>query len=402
MTQSHARWIKWLLSGAAFMAVTTSAGCHMIGASYSSNKPPAPIPVIDPPPVLDRTTLVDDQPPAIAEMLEDASVSPAIRPTEQTAPALNVFGELDGHQFLSRPASEVNFQQHTWADEGTDNDVATDPKGQWIVFSSTRNSSRANLYMQKVDGQAVIQLTSENADDAYPVFSPDGKKIAFCSTRGGNWDIYTMDTDGRHVVQVTNTPAQEIHPTFSPDGTRLAYCAMSKGNQWEIWTVDLSSGERRMVGYGLFPQWSPSREKDQIAFQKARARGSRWFSLWTLDLVDGEARRVTEVTVSNNSAIVSPCWSPDGSHLSFATIVEPAQTNGGKPTGQQDIWTIKADGSDRHRVTDGNGVCASPYWACDNRIFFISNRSGHENIWSARVGPNLSETAAADTRELKN
>ncbi len=50
------------------------------------------------------------------------------------------------------------------------------------------------------------------------IFSPDGKQIAFCSTRGGNWDIYTMDIDGKNVVQVTNDPMQHIHPSFSPDG----------------------------------------------------------------------------------------------------------------------------------------------------------------------------------------
>jgi len=77
----------------------------------------------------------------------------------------------------------------------------------------------------------------------------------------------------------------------------------------ELWTVDLASGEKRMIGFGLFPVGRRQGSR-QIAFQRARQRGSRWFSLWTLDLVDGEARRITEVAVSANAAIVSPCWSP--------------------------------------------------------------------------------------------
>ena len=118
-----------------------------------------------------------------------------------------------------------------------------------------------------------------------------------------------------------------------------------------------------MIGFGLFPSWSPDKRVDRIAFQRARQRGSRWFSLWTLDLIDGEARRVTEVAVSSNAAIVSPAWSPDGQKLTFGTIVDPQRSTNGKSDGQQDVWTVNADGTNKHRLTDGNGTNLSPFWA---------------------------------------
>ena len=75
----------------------------------------------------------------------------------------------------------------------------------------------------------------------FPSSARDGSKIAFCSTRAGNWDIYVMDTDGKNIVQVTNSPMQELHPSFSPDGTKLVYCAMgNRSGQWELWTVNLT------------------------------------------------------------------------------------------------------------------------------------------------------------------
>jgi dipeptidyl aminopeptidase/acylaminoacyl peptidase len=327
-----------------------------------------------------------DAPGAPAPSVE-AMVYPASMIEPLKAPAINVFGELDGHPPRTNAArSDFGFQQHTYTDEGYDGDVHTDPSGKWIVFSSTRHHVKPELYLQRVDGTSVTQLTSDPAEDVQPVFSPDGRHIAFASTRAGSWDIYTMDLDGKNVTQVTSGPGQDMHPTFSPDGTRLAYCSIGgRSNQWELWVVNLTTRERKMVGYGLFPSWSPDKNVDRIAFQRARQRGSRWFSLWTLDLVDGEARRITEVAVSSNAAIVTPVWAPDGKRLAFTTIVDPAQMNKGKLRGQQDIWVIDADGGNRHRVTDGTGTNLSPSWAADNRVYFISDRGGQENIWSVRA-----------------
>jgi Tol biopolymer transport system component len=302
-------------------------------------------------------------------------------------PTVNVYGEFDGVQ---RPIPKAHgnggFEEHTYIDEGYDSDVMVDPTGKWIVFTSTRDSDHPNIYLKHTDGLSVIQLTNDDADYAFPAFSPDGKQIAFCSTRAGNWDIYTMDIDGKNIVQITNDSMQHMHPSFSPDGTRLVYCCLGgKSGQWELWTVDLTTGEKRMIGFGLFPSWSPDKSVDRIAFQRSRQRGSRWFSLWTLDLVEGDARRVTKITASTNAAIVCPSWSPDGKEIAFTTIAEPNNSTASKPLGQQDIWTINWDGSGRRRVTDGVGLNLAPCWASDNRIYFVSDRGGAECIWSARA-----------------
>jgi Tol biopolymer transport system component len=322
-------------------------------------------------------------PPPIA-----SSQGAQLDPTEPVkVPVINIFGELDGQQANSQPQSgDYGFQQHTFSDEGFDSDCNVDPSGKWIVFSSTRNSERSEIYLQRVDGTSVTELTSDLSDNAQPCFSPDGKSVAFCSTRAGSWDLYTMDIDGRNVAQVTSGPGQDMHPSFSPDGTRLVYSSIgSRSGQWELWTVNLSTRERKMIGYGLFPSWSPDKKCDRIAFQRARQRGSRWFSLWTLDLLDGEARKVTEIAVSSNAAIISPCWSPDGKRLAFATVVDPAKTAKGKPRGQQDIWVVDCEGGSRHRLTDGTSTCLTPCWANDGRVYFVSDRGGHENVWSVRT-----------------
>lgn len=301
---------------------------------------------------------------------------------------VNVFGEMRGIKAGPvRPVGDSNFQQHTFVDQGYDADPSVDATGKWLVFASTRDSEHSNLYMQKVDGTAVIQLTSENVDDASPSFSPDGKQIAFASTRAGNWQIFVMDVSGKNVTQITTGPLQAIHPSWSPDGTRLVYCCLgSRSQQWELWVTNLETHENRMIGYGLFPSWSPQKDMDRIAYQKPRQRGSRWFSLWTLDLVNGEATHPTEVVTSTNAAILSPTWSADGSRLAFATVMSPTQQIAPKSKGRTDIWVVNADGTERQRLTDGTGTNLMPYWSGD-RVFFVSDRGGAECIWSVRADP---------------
>jgi TolB protein len=309
---------------------------------------------------------------------------------------INMFGEMKGAPPGGfKPAGNSGYQQHTVVEEGEDSDVAVDPTGKWLAFTSTRHNEAGDIYLQRVDGTSVTQLTNDAARDAYPTFSQDGKWIAFASTRNGTWQIYRMDLDGRNVVAVTQGPMQCIHPSFSPDGTRLVYSALSpRSDQWELWTVNLLTDEKRQVGYGLFPSWSPDPSADRIAYQRGRQRGSRWFSLWTMEIQGGEGRRTTEVAVSSNAAIVTPCWSPDGKKLAFTTVVQP--TNGANVSaGQQDIWMIDADGTNKHRLTDGNGTNLTPAWAVNNRVYFVSNRGGNEAVWSVHADAVDAFTAAA-------
>jgi TolB protein len=66
------------------------------------------------------------------------------------------------------------------------------------------------------DGTGLVNLTNNPADDVWPAWSPDGKKIAFQSNRDGNLEIYVMNADGTGPLNVTNNPARDESPAWSP------------------------------------------------------------------------------------------------------------------------------------------------------------------------------------------
>lgn len=336
-------------------------------------------------------------------VLQPAPPPPPPEPTLVSASDahLTLFGEFPDRTrvpFHARAASPM--EQHTFTTEGADFDVAVSPDGKWIVFSSTRHTTRPDLYLKTIDGRAVTQLTSDPAADVQPCFSPDGKTIAFASDRSGNWDLWLVNLDGGQTRQVTNSPLHEVHPSFAPEGKRLVYCVFNeRADQWELWTLQLDqSGSRRMIGVGLFPQWSPA--ADSIVYQRARERGGRWFSIWRVDLVLGEPKFPVELSASAEMAHIQPAWSSNGEWVTYGTARlgdEGTDWTGPGPAvlSRGDIWVMRGDGTSPVQLTDGAGAHFGPVWSSDQRVYFTSLQNGVENIWS--VLPMLAPAAGTPT-----
>lgn len=275
-----------------------------------------------------------------------------------------------------------NLSQITAASEGACFDPDSNREGTMIVLASTQHRRTADIYVRLAAGKTMTQITSDPADDVMPTFAPNSDEIAFTSNRDGNWNIYVTSLDGGPPVQLTSDPEQELHPSWSPDGTKIVYCKLGmQSGQWELWTIDLQTRIQQFLDYGLFPQWNPDPARSKIVFQRARERGSRLFSVWTIDYVNGEAYRPTEIVSAANAATMHPAWAPDGSRIVFVTVVEPDFEESEVPQ-QSDIWVVNVDGTSRTNLTNGQYRNLYPEWCADGTVYFLSDRSGIDNIWS--------------------
>ena len=97
----------------------------------------------------------------------------------------------------------------------------------------TQSSPAEDLLLLKLDGSVARQLMNDSYIDRSPRFSPDGKRVAFYSTRSGRPQIWEIHTDGSGLRHLPLDGHDLFYPIYSPDGTRLV-AADEKGSTWRF------------------------------------------------------------------------------------------------------------------------------------------------------------------------
>jgi len=320
---------------------------------------------------------------------EDADAPEARRRDGRHAALIGLYGELmnEPSHGGKRFDGAGNLAQITAVSEGACFDPDINYEGSIMAFASTQHGPTADIFIKSTAGKTQTRITADPADDVMPALAPDGRRIAFASNRSGNWDIYITTVDGGPPVQFTGDSSPELHPTWSPDGRKIAYCKLgTQSGRWELWVADVENpAAPHFLDYGLFPQWNPDPAKNKIVFQRARQRGSRLFSIWTIDCVSGEGLHPTEIVSAANAAVMHPSWSPDGNRIVFVTVLEPDAAESDRPQ-QSDVWVINLDGTSKTNLTNGRFLNLYPVWSADGTVYFLSDRSGTDNIWAVATG----------------
>jgi TolB protein len=197
--------------------------------------------------------------------------------------------------------------------------------------------------------QGVLQNPTKGVGTNYlPVFSPDGKQIAFMSARDGNTEIYVANVDGSSVRRLTNHPAADSTPTWSPSGSQIAFTSDRTGKP-QIYIMNAADGSnlRRLTtaeSEADRPTWCSA--FDEIAFS-ARTSSSG-FDIKVYDFSSGQTKQITFGEGTNES----PAYSPNGRHLAFTS------TRGGRIQ----VYTIGRDGKDLRQITR-DGSNQTPAWS---------------------------------------
>jgi len=190
-------------------------------------------------------------------------------------------------------------------------------------YSDPRNYPQgAELYLSDLDGKNIVRLTHNKYYDAEVTYAPDGHKILFGRQIEGRMDLWTMNPDGSDQKQITFTPDwQEGGAVFLPDSKTIITRAWKKSDEhlprrdMHLFTVKEDGSELRQVTSGEGTHWSPFPAPDGVHVVYVKVLPPRNFELFLLNLRTGEERQVTDHPAFDGF----PSISPDGKLLAFSS-----------------------------------------------------------------------------------
>jgi Tol biopolymer transport system component len=208
-----------------------------------------------------------------------------------------------------------------------DRDGVISPDGRWIAFVSNRSGS-FEIWVQRLDGSGLRQVTSDGDTCAEPAWSPDSRKIAFSFYTGTNWDIAFVNLNTNTWQRFTDSPADDRFPCWHPDNKTIAFASLRT----------ISDGMEG-AGAGAFLNGESGASGD----------GGAVFNIWRGSSLTPLLNQVP-VTSSGTIASYDPAYSKDGSLMTL--------TRSGDGDGEN-VWIMNPDGGGLVKLTFGG----DRYWS---------------------------------------
>ena len=202
-----------------------------------------------------------------------------------------------------------------------------------------------------------------------PDISPDGKLVAF-SYLG---DVWVVQAIGGTARQVTTNPAHDLGPVFSPDGRWIAFSSNRHGS-YNVFVVPVQGGPPRRLTFDsdndLVTGWSPDGKRILFASTRSVAFPPN-FELYAVPVEGGMAHRVSADGGKEG------VFSPDGTRIAYMRGPGLWYRKGYRGSANDDVWVCDADGSHNRQLTNFDGQDASPMWSADGKwIYYVSEFYG--------------------------
>ncbi len=223
-----------------------------------------------------------------------------------------------------------------------------------------------------------------------PAISADGSAIVYSRRQGQYWKIFIRRQTGKEIDLTPDSPSDNTQPAISPDGRRVAFRSSRDGGG--IFVVAASGGvPERISDFGFNPAWSPDGTATACASEQVLRPDQRLgvqSSLWLIDVASHRPRQIYA------GDAVQPAWSPSGKRIAFWRAFSNGQML------SRDVWTIASDGSDAKPVTSDEPIDWAPQWSPDGRyLYFLSDRGGAMNLWRVAIDESSGRVESAPEPE---
>jgi Tol biopolymer transport system component len=229
------------------------------------------------------------------------------------------------------------------------------PDGRRIALVSSRGGGGQEIWIADADGQNLTRLTrGPGSAQGWPGWSPDGRSIVFDSVgEDGNRDVWAIDVEGSGLRRITHDPANDIVPSWSRDG-HFIYLTSNRTGRLEVWRVAPGGGKEEQVTHegGAFP------------LESVDGR-----TLYYLKKAPGDGPLMGRPTAGGDERTILPCARPFGYAVAPRGIIHVAcltQEAGGSPQRVLRYWDA-ATGQDSPVATVTADVIASLSVSPDGR-----------------------------------